>query len=104
MSPSVAITRLISKPVIDFKSSNAKIFKCPCDKITSEIKDEKLGIRISYIYIKGLTEKNSSDSIIAYDASPDYHDGNVRNVLFLDGHVVKYAEKEFQKLFNKNRE
>lgn len=82
--------------------ANAKIFKCPSDKTISEIKEMKPGTRISYVYIKGLTEKDSQDSMIAYDASPDNHDGEGRNVLFLDGHVKWYDEKEFQKLLSKN--
>lgn len=83
--------------------STAKIFKCPGDKTISEIKEVNHGTQISYVYIKGLTEKDSSDSIMVYDASPDNHDGEGRNVLFLDGHVRWYAEKEFQELLNKNK-
>lgn len=72
-----------------------EIFKCPGDKTLSE---SGPGTGNSYVYIKGLAEKDSSDSIIAYDASPDNHGGEGRNVLFLDGHVRWYDENEFQKL------
>ena len=83
--------------------SNPKIFKCRGDKTISEIKEMKQGTRISYVYVTVLTEQDSTDRILAYDASPDFHDGEGRNVLFLDGHVAWYAEKEFQKLLKKNR-
>jgi prepilin-type processing-associated H-X9-DG protein len=72
-----------------------RIFICPSSKVSSDT-------QISYVYIRGLSEQDSSDSIIAYDASPDNHDGDGRNVLFLDGHVRWCTEKEFQKLLNKS--
>ncbi len=81
--------------------SSAKIFKCPSDESISDIKEITRGTRISYVYVPGLTTKDGSDSIVAYDASPDFHGGEGRDVLFLDGHVKWYAEEEFQKLVNK---
>lgn len=50
----------------------------------------------SYVYVKGLTSKDRH-SILAYDTSPDHHDGEGRNVLFVDGHVEWMVEKEFQR-------
>ena len=82
----------------------AKIFKCPNDKTMSEMKEIKPDTRVSYVYVTGLTNQDSADRILAYDASPDFHNGEGRNVLFLDGHVAWYTEKEFQKLLNKNKE
>ncbi len=83
--------------------SSAKIFKCPNDESISDIKEITRGTRISYVYVPGLTTKDGSDNIVAYDASPDFHGGEGRDVLFLDGHVKWYAEEEFQKLLNKNK-
>ena len=79
------------------------VFKCTSDESVPKIKEIKPGTQISYVYVRELTEKDSPDSIVAYDASPDFHGGEGRNVLFLDGHVKWYAEEEFQKLLTKNR-
>jgi prepilin-type processing-associated H-X9-DG protein len=41
--------------------------------------------------------------IILYDSSPDYHEGEGRNVLFIDGHVAWMPEEQFQKLLGEQK-
>ncbi len=56
------------------KYSGPRVFKCPSDESISEIKEIKPGTRISYVYVRALTTKDSSGTIVAYDASPYHHE------------------------------
>lgn len=82
-----------------------EVLKCPGDKTTPEIQKVEPDTPISYTYVKGLSRKNPNPSktIVLYDSSPDYHDGEGRNVLFLDGHVEWIPEKQFQKLLGEQK-
>ena len=99
---------------------SGRVLKCLGDKKVPEIQRVDSNTPISYTYVKGLSLKNSrpappappgnpSDAktsqdgylfktILAYDASPENHEGEGRNVLFVDGHVEWMPEERFQKL------
>ena len=79
--------------------------KCPGDKTTPEIQKVEPDTPISYTYVKGLSRQNpnSYKIIILYDSSPDYHEGEGRNVLFIDGHVAWMPEEQFQKLLGEQK-
>ena len=69
--------------------AESDILRCPAKKVT-------------YAYVKGLTEFNS-DMVIAYDVSVENH-GDGRNVLFVAGYVKWHNEEEFQKLLQKTKD
>lgn len=76
----------------------SKACSCPGDRTT--VGDgSKPGFRSSYTYIRhgSIGSANASRLIMAYDSSPDFHEGG-RNVLFMDAHVRWYDEAEFRKL------
>jgi len=74
------------------------IFLCPADKAGLEAWDrlEKLTEEtVSYEWVPGLSPDADPDFILAYDKSPDHHDGG-RNVLRVDGSVDFMPEAAFQ--------
>jgi len=85
--------------------STGKVLKCPADKTTPETQKIEPDTPISYTYVKGLSRQNpnSSKIIVLYDSSPEYHEGEGRNILFLDGHVVWMPEEQFQKLMGEQK-
>ena len=110
------------------KYVTARMFKCPGDESTPEIKGQlappappsppqatggkstpeiqgqpAAGTKISYIFVEGLSYQDPLDTILAYDASAENHKGEGRHVLFLDGHVSWMNEKEFQNLLSKKK-
>ncbi|GEM_PF-2514594 len=75
--------------------STLEILICPAHKSLNSDSS------ISYVYVRGLTAKDRPNGILMYDASTDNHEGQGRNVLFLDGHVRYCVEKDFQELLAK---
>lgn len=76
-------------------------FVCPGYRTISKIRETSPEILISYIYVKGLSIKDKTNSIVLYDASVDNHGGRGRNVLFVSGGVGYYSEEDFQTLLQK---
>ena len=80
--------------------SAGKTFKCPGDKTISEVDMARIQLdtKISYVYIKGITAKNWDDPrmVQVYDASPDNHNGEGRNVMFVTGRVEWLSEAAFR--------
>jgi len=74
------------------------IFLCPAAKADLESWD-RLGKlteeTVSYEWVPGLSPDSNPDFILAYDKSPDHHDGG-RNVLYVDGRVDFMPEEAFQ--------
>ena len=85
--------------------STGTVLKCPGDKTIPDTQKVEPDTPISYTYVKGLSRKDSNPSkmIILYDSSPDYHEGEGRNVLFIDGHVAWMPEEQFQKLLGEQK-
>jgi len=84
----------------------ADIFICPSAKADLEAWDRvgKLTEEtVSYEWVPGLSPDSDPDFILAYDKSPDHHDGG-RNVLFVDGHVAFMPEEAFQAELARQRE
>ena len=56
-----------------------------------------------YVYVGGLTARDSGDIMVIFDASPNNHAGRGRTVLCLNGHTEFYPEDLFQERLNKQR-
>lgn len=80
-------------------------FKCPGDKTITDIQNVDNSTPVSYTWVKGLIMGgNQNNTIIAYDASSENHEGEGRCVLFLNGDVEWIPEDKFQKLLIKQVE
>ncbi len=78
------------------------LLKCPGDKTIPAMEKVDSSTPVSYTWVKGLKMgKNQGEIIIAYDASPENHEGEGRCVLFLDGSAKWLPENEFQELLMK---
>ena len=85
--------------------STGTVLKCPGDKTIPDTQKVEPDTPISYTYVKRLSSEDSNPSkiFILYDSSPDYHEGEGRNVLFIDGHVAWMPEEQFQKLLGEQK-
>jgi len=71
-------------------------FKCPSDQFPQ--REGKVETSFVFIYSNKLGDKDGTKTILCYDKSPQ-HNGNTRNVLFLDGTVQNMSDFEFRELF-----
>ncbi len=76
-------------------------FTCPSDPFPQ--KEGKIQTSFIYIYSNKLGTANAGKTILCYDKSPK-HNGNTRNILFLDGSVQNMSDFEFRELFNAQKE
>ena len=83
----------LKDPHPDYVSLN--VFVCPSteDEVTGA---EEIDEKGSYIYVSGLNADSPADAVLLYDRKEN-HNGEGRNVLFVDGHVEWMSEEEFRK-------
>ncbi len=86
------------KAMIEKVDMVMKCFNCPSDPEHNEDK------RVSYVY-RGVDLNNSvpGDMIVMYDKRGN-HWGEVRNVLYVDGHVKKHREEDMSGLIERDNE
>lgn len=78
--------------------TDPEIFICPSAKADLKAwrRLEKLTEEtVSYEWVPGLSPNSDPDFILAYDKSPDHHDGG-RNILRVDGRITFMPEDAFQ--------
>jgi prepilin-type processing-associated H-X9-DG protein len=85
---------LYLEQLLPYYLSDASVLQCPHESSAAGPSD--------YIYLPGLNVNNRPGKVLAYDKLVN-HNGDGRNILFIDGHVEWLNENVFQELMRKQR-